>query len=199
MKTDQWAKDFQNYTDNPPAAGTVLRCYGGSDVRLDLELVDGKPPFLYGRMFVPHIVGQELGWFLQPHDSDAAYGWKCILLPKAREEAIRRLGITEKRLRVRALKIVRYSRTGQAVLCEVAEYCPIVTTVFKAPDPKLDAILGGDFSAPTPKQVMAYAADEVGFNVQAQATVPPARSAGDDAELHIARGLQGTPEQTIDF
>jgi hypothetical protein len=127
MSTEKWAADYQNYTDNPPPEGTILRCYGNEDARLDLELVEGKPPFLYGRVYVPHIVGQELGWFLQPFDSDAAYGWKCILLPKAREEALRRLGITEKRLRVKALKIVRYSRTGSSILCEIAEYCaPLV-------------------------------------------------------------------------
>lgn len=120
--TDQWAKDYQNHSDNPPPEGTILRCYGGVDARLDLELVDGKPPFVYGRVYVPHIVGTALGWFLQPFDSDAAYGWKCILLPKAREEVLRKLGITEKRVRVKALRIVRYSRTGSSILCEVAEY-----------------------------------------------------------------------------
>ena len=105
------------------------------DARLDVELVDGKPPFVYGRVYIPHIVGAPLGWFLQPFDSDSAYGWKCILLPKAREEALRRLGITERRIPVKALKIVRYSRTGSSVLCEVAEYS----------DPPVD----GEFVEPT--------------------------------------------------
>lgn len=131
MSTEKWAVEYQKHTDNPPPAGTILKCYGNEDARLDLELVAGKPPFLYGRVYVPQIVGTELGWFLQPFDSDAAYGWKCILLPKAREEAIRRLGITEKRLRVKALKIVRYSRTGNSILCEVSEWAePPVDGVF---------------------------------------------------------------------
>lgn len=141
MSTEKWAAEYQNHTDNPPPDGTVLRCFGGEDARLDLELVEGKPPFLYGRVYVPHIVGTELGWFLQPFDSDAAYGWKCILLPKAREEALRRLGITEKRLRVKALKIVRYSRTGSSILCEIAEYCPVEPTVA---EPLVEATLNSD-------------------------------------------------------
>jgi hypothetical protein len=36
---------------------------------------------------------------------------------------LRHLGITEKRLRVRALRVIRYSQTGHSILCEVCEYC----------------------------------------------------------------------------
>jgi len=129
MSVEQWAVEYQQYTDNPPDEGAILECYGGEDARLDLELVEGKPPFLYGRAYVPQIVGMELGWFLQPFDSDSAHGWKCILLPKAREEVLRMLGILEKRLRVKSLKIVRYSRTGASILCEVHEYCDVPAEV----------------------------------------------------------------------
>ena len=127
-KIQQWTNEYQNYLDNPPPPGTILRAYGDFDARLDLELHDGKPPFLYGRAYVPCIVGNPLGWFLQPFDSSAAYGWKCILLPKAREDALRRLGVKSNRLKVKALKIVRQSATGQALLCEVEEYCPFEPT-----------------------------------------------------------------------
>lgn len=125
MSTEKWAQAYQGLSDNPPEPGTVLRAYGGEDARLDLELVEGNPPFLYGRAFVPQIVGAELGWFLQPFDSDSAYGWKCILMPKAREECLRRCGITNERIAIKALKVVRYSRTGSSILCEVAEYCEV--------------------------------------------------------------------------
>lgn len=127
-KVQKWTNDYQHYLDNPPPAGTILRAYGDEDARLDLELHENKPPFLYGRAFVPCIVGEPLGWFLQPFDSSAAYGWKCILLPKAREDALRRLGVKSSRLKVKALRIVRYSATKQAILCEVEEYCPFEPT-----------------------------------------------------------------------
>lgn len=141
-KVQQWTNDYQNYLDNPPEIGTVLRAYGDEDARLDLELNEGKPPFLYGRAYVPCVVGQPLGWYLQPFDSNAAYGWKCILLPKAREDALRRLGVKSNRLKIKALKIVRYSATGQAILCEVAEFCPFEptgATVAVAPDEQVVA------------------------------------------------------------
>ena len=141
-KVQNWTNEYQTYLDNPPPADTILRAYGGEDARLDLELHDGKPPFLYGRAFVPCIVGAPLGWFLQPFDSSAAYGWKCILLPKAREDALRRLGVKSSRLKVKALRIVRYSATKQAILCEVEEYCPFEPTgeTFAAPAPEVPPI-----------------------------------------------------------
>lgn len=124
MSVEKWATEYQKYSSNPPKEGTILRAYGGEDARLEVELVEGKAPFVYGRAYVPHIVGTELGWFLQAYDSESAYGFKCILLPKSREECLRKCGITKKRIRVKAIKLVRYSRAKTSILCEVAEYCP---------------------------------------------------------------------------
>jgi hypothetical protein len=124
-----WKDEWQKHTDNPPKPGEILRAYGeGSLARLDVELVDGKPPFVYGRVHVPCIVGHELGWFLQSIDSDQAHGWKCILLPKAREECLRRCGLTSATIAVKALRVVRASQTGNSLLCEVAEYAPVEAT-----------------------------------------------------------------------
>lgn len=118
----EWSESYEKILNNPPTEGSVLRCIGGEDARLDVEIVKGRPPFVYGRAFIPCVVGEPVGWYLQPFDSDTAHGWKCILLPKAREECLRRRGLTEERIRVQALKIVRASESGQSLLCEVAEY-----------------------------------------------------------------------------
>jgi hypothetical protein len=118
----EWKDEWQKHTDNPPKPGDILRAYGGGPARLDVELVDGKPPFVYARVYVPCIVGHELGWFLQGIDSDQAHGWKCILLPKAREECLRKLGLKEPVISVKSLRVVRASQTGNSLLCEVAEY-----------------------------------------------------------------------------
>jgi hypothetical protein len=32
-------------------------------------------------------------------------------------------------LRVRALRVIRYSQTGHSILCEVCEYCPLEVCV----------------------------------------------------------------------
>lgn len=125
-KVEKWASEYEDYAKNPPKEGTILRCYGGEDARLILDLVEGKAPFVYARVFVPHIVGTQLGWFLQSWDSNSDYGFKCILLPKSREECLRKLGMTKKKLRIKAIKIIRYSQSGSSILCEVAEYCPVL-------------------------------------------------------------------------
>lgn len=117
-----WSEEYQRYLDNPPKAGDILSAYGDEPARLDVELTEGKPPFIYGRAYVPCVVGTPLGWFLQPATSDQAHGWKCILLPKAREECIRKLGVSEKILKVKSLRVVRVSQSGNSLLCEVAAY-----------------------------------------------------------------------------
>lgn len=122
MSTSDWTKNYEDVLNNPPQPGDVLSCVTDEDARLDVELVEGRPPFIYGRAYIPCIVGQASGWFLQPFDSDTAHGWKCILLPKAREECIRKRGLKEPRIAVRSLKVVRVSESGQSLLCEVAQY-----------------------------------------------------------------------------
>jgi hypothetical protein len=119
----EWSAKYNEYLNNPPVPGTILRAYGdGEMARIDVDIEQGKPPFLYGRAYVPCIVGSPLGWYLQARDNTSAYGWKCILLPKAREEAIRRLGLDQPVMVVYSLKVVRTSQSGNSLLCEIAEF-----------------------------------------------------------------------------
>lgn len=122
VNLDEWSDKYQHTLDNAPEAGTILRAPGGEECRLDLELTAGKPPFVYGRAYVPSIAGQELGWFLQPVSCQNAFGLKCILLPKAREDLLRKKGLKSPTLSVKALRLVRWSQTKNSVLCEVAEF-----------------------------------------------------------------------------
>ncbi len=122
MNTSEWSDQYQTHLDNPPEAGTVLQTLSSEPARLDIEIQDGKPPFLYGRAFVPCIVGEPVGWYLQPMGTKQAHGWKCILLPKAREECLRRCGLKDSTIPVKSLRIVRKSKSGSSLLCEVAEY-----------------------------------------------------------------------------
>ena len=122
MNTSEWSDQYQAHLDNPPEAGTVLQTLTNEPARLDIEIQDGKPPFLYGRAFVPCIVGEPVGWYLQPMGTKQAHGWKCILLPKAREECLRRCGLKESTIPVKSLRIIRKSKSGSSLLCEVAEY-----------------------------------------------------------------------------
>jgi hypothetical protein len=119
---EDWAVEYEKLMSNPPAPGAILKAYGDSMARLNIELVADKPPFVYGLAFVPCIVGKPLGWFLQAIDSEGAHGWKCILLPKAREEAIRKLGLKTKVVPVKSLRVIRMSNSKNSLLCEINEY-----------------------------------------------------------------------------
>lgn len=119
----EWNSKYNEHLNNPPQPGTVLRACGDAVMaRIDVDIEQGKPPFLYGRAYVPCVVGEPLGWYLQSKENTSAYGWKCILLPKAREEAIRRLGLEQPVMEVYALKVVRKSQSGNSLLCEIAEF-----------------------------------------------------------------------------
>lgn len=121
--TETWKQNYQTTTENPPAVNAILKGYGNELARLTLELAEGKPPFIYGRAHVPAIVGQAIdGWVLQHLDTKSNFGWKCVLLPKAREEVLRRFPNMPSIIPVKALRVVRYSRTGNSILCEVAEW-----------------------------------------------------------------------------
>lgn len=121
MSVLEWSDAYQRLIDNPPIAGQILAAVG-EEARLDVELTQGKPPFIYGRAYVPSIVGSELGWFLQPLSCSNAHGLKCILLPKAREELLRKKGITKPVLGVKSLRVIRWSESRNSILCEVAEF-----------------------------------------------------------------------------
>ncbi len=119
----EWSVEFDHHMSTPPEPGDILRAVGNDvNARLTVELKDGKLPFIYGRAYVPEIVGHVLGWFLQDTETPNFYGWKCILLPRARTDIVRKLGIQNDLMAVKSLVVVRYSRSKKAILCEVHEY-----------------------------------------------------------------------------
>lgn len=96
---------------------------GGRLARVDVDLVQDAPPFLYARAYIPTLYGQETGWFLQPVDVDKdCQGMKCILASNAREELVRRLGLVADPLYVKSIRILRTSKSGKSFIVEVAEY-----------------------------------------------------------------------------
>ena len=124
MSNEQWAKEFDAQLSQLPDDGAILEAYGGGTARLNIELVEGKDPFVYGRAYVPSIVGQPIsGWHLHEYDSKNTSGIKVILLPKARDEVLRRFGASVGTVPIISLRIVRQSVSGKSLLAEVAEYC----------------------------------------------------------------------------
>lgn len=133
MSNERWGDEYQSFLDNPPKPGDILLAYGDEPARLEVEVKEGAAPFIYARAYVPEIVGHALGWFLQGAGQESSYGWKCVLLPKAREDVIRRLGLRETELYIKSLKVVRPSKTGKSLLCEVHEYLPVEVPASEAP------------------------------------------------------------------
>ncbi|KKM87705.1 hypothetical protein LCGC14_1266100 [marine sediment metagenome] len=122
VSIDVWNKEYDALIKNAPKAGDILISMDASPVLLVIETVEGSAPFVYGCAFVPEVVGSELGWFLQSVDSEGFHGFKCILMPRARTELIRRLGLSNDIIEVKSLRVVKTSQSGKSLLCEVFEY-----------------------------------------------------------------------------
>ena len=116
----EWNEKYVEVLNTPPIDGQVLKTTDGQLVRLDVDIEEGKQPFVYGRAFVPSIVGCPLGWFLHSVQIDKPFGLKCILLPNAREDILKAKGIHPV-VSVASLKVVRWADSGKALLCEVGE------------------------------------------------------------------------------
>lgn len=121
MSTD-WSTQYKTLLNDTPKPGSILRAYNREPVRLIVDLQEGKSPFVYGLAYVPSIVGHELGWFLHAVGSDASFGHRCILLPKAREDALKKCTVADGVIAVESLRVIRLSDSKKSLLCEVHKY-----------------------------------------------------------------------------
>jgi hypothetical protein len=131
MSDDQkaWAQKFGETIKQPPKEGTILKpLESDAYAILVVELNEGSPPFVFGRAYVPEIVGAQLGWFLHSSKSSGFHGWKCIMMPRARSELFQRHGLDQEVIEVKSLRVVRPSNSGKSLLCEVHEYVEVEET-----------------------------------------------------------------------
>ncbi len=117
-----WQEQYDAMLENPPKAGDILTTQEGRVV-LSVILNEGKPPFIFGTVNVPEIVGAKVGWFLQSENDETFHGWKCIIMPRARTELSKKFGLKNEKMFVKSLRVIRLSQTGQSLLCEV--YPPV--------------------------------------------------------------------------
>ena len=106
---------------NPPKNGDILITREGLAV-LKVELTEGKPPFIYGKVNVSEIVGVTPKWYLQSEHDEKFHGWKCIILPKARAELAKKFGLGGEFMLVKSLRVIRPSVSKKSLLCEVHRY-----------------------------------------------------------------------------
>jgi hypothetical protein len=117
-----WQTEYDAVLNTPPKAGDILRALEGNVV-LTVICDDGKPPFIFGTVNVPEIVGAEVGWFLQGEDdAETFHGWKCIIMPKARTELVKMFGVSSEKIMVQSLRVIRPSRSEKSLLCEVHKH-----------------------------------------------------------------------------
>lgn len=116
-----WSEKYQATINAPPVAGTILRPIEG-DAVLIVETQEGKPPFIYGKAFVPEIPDITPGWYLQNDEHKSHHGWKCILMARARAELIKKVGLEGDTVKVKSLRIIKQSQSGKSLLAEVHEY-----------------------------------------------------------------------------
>jgi hypothetical protein len=117
-----WSEKYQKVLDTPPDTGDILTPIEGNAI-LIVEAQEGKPPFIYGKAYVPEIPDVEPRWYLQSTDQRTQHGWKVILMAKARAGLIKRIGLSGGTVTVKSLRIVKQSQSGKSLLAEVAEYC----------------------------------------------------------------------------
>jgi len=117
----EWSHKFKEVSDNPPAIGSILKSINGEAI-LTVEIHDDKPPFIYGKAFVPEITDLEPAWYLQDEDHHSYHGLKCILMARARADLIKQKGLTGNTVKIKSLRVIKYSQSGQSLLCEVENY-----------------------------------------------------------------------------
>lgn len=116
-----WEEKYDAMLENPPKAGDILTTQEGR-VILTVICTDGKPPFIFGTVNVPEIVGSNVGWFMQSENDETFHGWKCIIMPRARKELSKKYGVSSEKMFVASLRVIRLSQSGQSLLCEVHKY-----------------------------------------------------------------------------
>lgn len=122
MNTQEWSKEYTEVSDTRPEDGTILKTIDGSPAKLTVEISEDKPPFIYGRIFVPEIMSVPVGWYLHTADMETYRGWKCILMPRARKDLIKKIGLDGDHVFVQSLRVIKPSQSGQSLLCEVNKY-----------------------------------------------------------------------------
>lgn len=132
MTIEEWQAAYEAMIKTEPKDGDIILAEDHAEIdpdnqfagkiKLEMELQQGRPPFIFARIFVPLTVGQKPEWVAHGIKSKTNHGWKVILHQRSRDEAIRKFGVRETMIPVKKLKILRSSETGQSLVATVEEW-----------------------------------------------------------------------------
>lgn len=122
LTAEEWVKEREFQSQNPPIEGDYLRTQDGELIRLEVKNEVGQWPFIFARAYVPNRIGDTLSWYVRSQGDRACFGIKCILLPKSVEGIIRRGGLSQAEFFVKELRVVKASQTRSSYLVEVTEW-----------------------------------------------------------------------------
>ncbi len=117
-----WSKKFNAVISETPKEVDILTTSSGDKAVLRIELEANTPPFIFGLAYVPEILSDDVHWCLQSKDSWGQSGLKCILLPRARTQLLRKIKLDSDVVEVKSLRVIRVSKSGNSLLCEVETY-----------------------------------------------------------------------------
>ena len=121
MSLSEWSDKYREVLSNIPQPDSILTALDGEAI-LTIEATGDKPPFIYGRAYVPEIPDLEIAWHLQGKENPSHLGLKCILMPKARSLVLKNCPIIDNIVMVKSLKVIRASQSNKSLLCEVHEF-----------------------------------------------------------------------------
>ncbi len=133
LTPEEWAEEYELMLRNPPKEGDFLWALDyrakpdennpdAGRIKLEINLESGQAPFIFARAYIPNIVGRRPNWYVYGMTDNSNHGWKVILHPKSRDEALLKFGVKSKFIFCRCLVVVRKSLTGNSLVAEVTEW-----------------------------------------------------------------------------
>lgn len=121
IPTEEWRKLFNEAKASPPL-GIEVGTSDGSPLRIDIECVHGRAPYLSTWIYLSNVVGTEITWFGAKENDDYIVGWKVILLPRSRNTAMSKFDMTARYGLVESIRVIKLSENGEVLLGEVSVF-----------------------------------------------------------------------------
>lgn len=119
---DEWRKRFDEVQRGLPELNAVLTTRDGTPAKLSVECRTGFEPLIFGRAYVPQIVGEEPRWVLQTMEETFSHGLKVILKYKDRNAVIKKEGLSRDAIPIKSLIVVGHAQTKSSVQAIIGEW-----------------------------------------------------------------------------